>query len=243
MRSVEPRRLRNWGVVASISTAITAIVVAYPYFMTLAIDRFGVRGVAATALALLSSSLLWSRRKPSGPGLGGIVRRGAAPTLAIPVLLLGAALSDDALWMQLVPTLVYLTLADLFRASLRGGSSMVEVGARYLVPELPDFVGPYCRKVTFFWAIFFAASALTIAVLALARQTQWWAFYTGQLIYVLMLGISVVEFFMRKTWFRYYPHMGPFDRLWSRLFPAQNTEPGRRSEAYIRLHKPERRPG
>jgi hypothetical protein len=35
--------------------------------------------------------------------------------------------------------------------------------------------------------------------------------------------------------------MGPFDRAWSKLFPAQNTAEGRRSEAYIQIHKPERR--
>lgn len=241
MRSVEPRRLRNWVVVAAISAAITAIVVAYPYFMALSTERFGVQGVAVTALGVVAASLLWSRRRPSGFALAGVVRHGAAPTLAIPLLLLGAALTGDALWMQLVPTLVYLTLADLFRASLRDGSSMIEMGAKYLVPELPDFVRPYCRKVTAFWAAFFAASAVVIALLALARETHWWAFFTGQLIYMLMLVISALEFFARKTWFRYYPHMGPFDRLWSKLFPAQNTEQGRRSEAYIRLHKPERR--
>ena len=199
------------------------------------------RNWAGILVHVVAASLLWSRRRPSGFALAGVVRHGAAPTLAIPLLLLGAALTGDALWMQLVPTLVYLTLADLFRASLRDGSSMIEMGGKYLVPELPDFVRPYCRKVTAFWAAFFAASAVVIALFAVARETQWWAFFTGQLIYMLMLVISALEFFARKTWFRYYPHMGPFDRLWSKLFPAQNTEQGRRSEAYIRLHKPERR--
>jgi uncharacterized membrane protein len=240
VRSVEPRRLRNWAVVGTIGAAISAIVVAYPYFMTLATGRFGVRGVSAAALCVVGVSLLWSRRGPSPWQWAGVVRHGVGPTLAIPALLLMAALSGDALWMQLVPTLVYLTLADVFRASLNDGSSMIEMAAKFLVPQLPDFVGPYCRKVTIFWAFFFVGCAAVIAVLALLREPEAWALFTGQLIYWAMLAISAVEFCWRKTWFRYYPHMGPLDRLWSWAFPAENTEQGRRSEAYIRLHKPDR---
>ena len=127
-----------------------------------------------------------------------------------------------------------LTLDDLLRCSeeLRG--------ARWLVPEAPDFVRSYCRKVTALWVGFFAGSAVLIAVLAVSGAQAWWELYTGQLVYALMMAISAVEFFVRKTWFRYYFHMGPFDRLWSTLFPAENTPQGRRSEAYIRLFKPNR---
>ena len=240
MRSVEPRRLRNWVVVVAIVAAITAIVVAYPYFLGISTQRYGVRIVAFVALLAIVVSYLWSRRFGAlAPKLAGIARSGAAPSFGIPFLLLAAASTGDSMWMQLVPSLVYLTVADLFRASLRDGSSMVEMGAKYLVPQLPDFVRAYCRKVTVFWALFFAVSAGLIASFAVARAEAWWSLYTGQLIYLLMLAISAVEFLIRKTWFRYYPHMGPIDRFWSHFFPAENTEVGRRSEAYIRLHKPE----
>jgi len=240
VRSIEPKRLRDWIVVGAVVAAISAIVLAYPYFMKLAIGRFGVRVVAGAALVVVAASLVWSRRASAAPRLGALVSSGATPTLAIPVLLVGATLTGSVVWMQLVPTLVYLTLADLFRASLRDGSSMVEMGAKYLVPELPEFVGPYCRKVTLFWAAFFAASAVLIAALALTGAEAAWADFTGEWIYWWMLAISAVEFVVRKTWFRYYPHMGPVDRLWSSVFPAEKTEAGRRSEAYIRLHKPNR---
>ena len=34
------------------------------------------------------------------------------------------------------------------------------------VPEVPDFVRPYCRTVTALWGVFFAASALCVVVLS-----------------------------------------------------------------------------
>ena len=50
-------------------------------------------------------------------------------------------------------------------------------------------------------------------------------------------SISALEFFVRKTWFRYYFHGGAFDRFWAKLFPAENTEQGRRSAAYIQRYR------
>ena len=78
------------------------------------------------------------------------------------------------------------------------------------------------------------ASAAVIAGCALAGSVGAWRAVTGWGIYALMLLVSGLEFFVRKTWFRYYFHGGPFDRLWSGLFPPENTEQGRRSAAYIR---------
>ena len=46
--------------------------------------------------------------------------------------------------------------------------------------------------------------------------------------------VTVVEFFVRKTYFRNYWYRGPFERFWSRLFPAEATPMGRRSAEYIR---------
>jgi uncharacterized membrane protein len=240
VRSPDPRRLRNWIVVGACIAAITAVVVAYPYFLKVATLRFGVSGAALALLALVAGSLAISRQLLSGPQFTGALRSGAAPTLGIPLLLLAAAFTGELVWMQLAPCLVYLTLAELFRASLRAEASIIEMGARWLVPETPDFVRSYCRKVTALWVGFFAGSAVLIAALAVSGAQAWWELYTGQLVYASMMAISAVEFFVRKTWFRYYFHMGPFDRLWSTLFPAQNTPQGRRSEAYIRLFKPDR---
>jgi hypothetical protein len=51
-----------------------------------------------------------------------------------------------------------------------------------------------------------------------------------------MAGVMALEFFVRKTWFRYYFRNGPFERFWAQLFPAQATARGRRSMEYIEAY-------
>ena len=45
--------------------------------------------------------------------------------------------------------------------------------------------------------------------------------------------LSAIEYAVRKAWFRYYGG-GALDAVWAALLPAENTERGRRSLAYIR---------
>ena len=156
-----------------------------------------------------------------------------------PVLLGLATLTGSRTWLLLVPALVYVTLAAVCAASLRDEDSLIERGARYLAPDVPDFVRPYCRKVTTVWIAFFLASATAIGALAIADAPGLWRAYSGGTVYGLMLAITVAEFFVRKTWFRYYFHGGPFDRVWSRLFPADKTPAGRRSMEYIERFREE----
>ncbi len=228
MQLIDRRRLRNWVAIGALGLFIGAGVVAYPFVLLGATSRFGVSGVAAALLVFAAISFAL-------PGRRGIeaLRRGAAPSVGIPILLVAAVSTRDALYLQLVPSAVYLTLAGWFYASLRSDDSVVERVARFLVPEAPEFIRPYCRKVTGLWAAFFAASALVIASLALAGAGSGWAFFTGQLVYALMIAASLIEFLVRKTWFRYYFHGGWFDRLWRRLFPPENTPEGRRSMQHI----------
>jgi hypothetical protein len=84
---------------------------------------------------------------------------------------------------------------------------------------------------------FFALCTALIAALALAGPATAWRAVTGWGIYAAMLLVSAIEFFVRKTWFRYYFHGGAFDRFWARLFPAENTEQGRQSAAYIQRYR------
>ena len=107
-------------------------------------------------------------------------------------------------------------------------------------PAAPLFIRSYCRKVTGVWAAFFAVSAVVLAVLAVTGPESAWRAASRSGIYTGMGVLTVVEFLIRKTWFRYYYYGGPFDRLWSALFPAENTERGRRSAEYIRRVKEDR---
>jgi hypothetical protein len=147
--------------------------------------------------------------------------------------LLVAVVTGDRRCFLFVPAVVHVVLFALFRGSLRGPMSMVEVGARFLEPRAPAFIGPYCRKVTAAWAAFFLGNAVAISVLALAAPAIWWERYTGWIVYALIALMAGVEFLVRKWWFRYYFYWTPFDRVWSVLFPAENTPQGRRSMEYI----------
>ena len=115
---------------------------------------------------------------------------------------------------------------------------------RWIVPVAPDFIRSYCRKTTVLWVGVFLIIAAATAVLAARPDPAAWTRFTSRTVWLLMGLVAVAEFFFRKTWFRHYARGGPFERLWSRLFPAERTERGRRSQEYIRRTKQQlRSPG
>jgi uncharacterized membrane protein len=207
-------------------------VVAYPVASSALVGWLGVRVAATVGLAALALPILWRR------ALGGKARETpvAGTLLPLAACLAAAVVSDALVFIRLIPAVVYTALAIVFLRSLGESGSIIESAARAWVPEAPEFIRDYCRGVTVLWTGFFAASAFAIAGLAVSGSPFWQAFSGGWL-YAAMAAITAVEFFVRKTWFRYYWHGGPFDRFWSGLFPAENTEMGRRSMAYIERMK------
>ena len=211
----------------------------YPLLSTWVIGRFGVRATAIIVTLMIGPAFAFAGQRVAATF-------GAhAPASFVPlVLTLAAAVTGDRLFLMLVPAAVHLVLFELFRASLRGPMSMIELGARVIEPYAPEFIDSYCRKLTLLWSLFFLANALGIAVLAFWAPFAWWRAYTGWIVWALVAGLNVVEFLVRKWWFRYYLYWTPFDRLWSTLFPAEATPQGRRSAAYVRrLHEELRRQG
>jgi uncharacterized membrane protein len=207
---------------------------AYPFLIQQAEARFGTRAVAAGFLALGLSTFV--RRGPVIP-LGDASRPFPVPYLgALRIgclaLLLGALASGDRRWLLLLPAAIQLFLAGAFAASLRD-VPMIERAARFLQPRAPAFIAPYCGKVTLFWSVLFAVNALAIGALVLLGAEEAWRVFTGWGLYVSLGILTGVEYFVRKTWFRYYgAHF--VDRLWARLLPPEDTERGRRSLEYIR---------
>jgi len=228
-----PSPERRWRrfVVAGFLAAIGIGLLGYPYLLEGALARFGVRSVCSALLVLGAVSFPFGARARSAVGVV------AWPGLVIAGVLGLGLISGARDALLLVPAFVYLGLAETFRASLAREDSIIERCARWIVPEAPDFVRAYCRKLTGFWVGFFVACAAVIAGLALAGAAAAWQAVTGWGIYALMGLVSGLEFIVRKTWFRYYFHGGPFDRFWARLFPAENTEQGRRSAAYIQRYR------
>jgi len=141
----------------------------------------------------------------------------------VPLLLMTAVYSGDERQLRLIPAAAYLGVAAFFHASLRGGASLIEHGVRTLLPFAPEFVRSYFRALTLCWAGFFVLAALVIGRLALIGDPEAWRFATGWGIAIAMLVVMPIEFLIRKPWLRYYYFGGPFDRFWSRLFPAEAT--------------------
>jgi uncharacterized membrane protein len=225
--SPESRR----ALVAGAALALAACLAAYPLLLGPLLLRAGVRSTALALGVVAGVGLALP-----APALAG-VRPARWPRWGIALLLGLAALTGERRALFLVPACVYLGLAAFFQASLRGGDSLIHFAVRRALPAAPDFVGPYCRALTRLWAFFFAGCALGVAGLALWGSADAWAAWTGWRLYALMLLASGAEFLVRKTWFRYYFRGGPFDRLWSRLFPAERTARGRRSADAIRAYR------
>ena len=236
---------RAWRIAALFAAALGIVIFGYPYAIGAALGSVGVRGAALALLALAAASLFrpaFARVPLAARAAGRPFRAflwGAAPALALPVLLLLAAVTGNEVHLLLVPAAVYLTLAGVFLASLRAPDSIIERAARFLVPQAPGFIRSYCRKLTALWATLFAACSAAIAALAIAGDAERWRALTGWGVYALMFGLMAGEFLVRKTWFRYYFHDGPFERFWSRLFPAEATPRGRESLEFIRRYHAE----
>lgn len=203
----------------------------YPLAVAGALERFGVRTIAAAVLAvgLVSAALSAARRVPGVPGWA------AALPLAFPVLALA---SGDAGPLRLVPAAIAALLAALFAGSLRGGGSLLEQAALLLEPHAPDFIGPYCRKATAAFAALFGAQALALAWLALVASGEGWALRANALTWGPTLIALATEFVVRKAWFRAYGET-PWDRVLRALLPPERTERGRRSLAWIRRKREE----
>lgn len=198
----------------------------YPAAVERALGSWGPRGVAAALLCAGIVSVLVLRRQRGVPGLGVAAR---ALLLALPVLTL---LTGSELPLRLVPAGIQLAVAAVFLLSLRGGSSILREAARRMHPYAPDFIGPYCRRVTVVFAGIFALQAFLLAALAVAPPARGWASQTSALVWAPVVAASAVEWFVRKSVFRYYGD-GPIDRLLGALMPPERTARGRRSLEYI----------
>lgn len=158
--------------------------------------------------------------------------------VALLAIVLAAPASGSRLVWELLPAVIWGWMALAFARSLRQRETLAERLARLADPLAPDFIGPYCRKLTIVYAGVFLAVGLVFAGFALsgahARWTQFATFGCWSVLAALLAG----EFLVRKLWFRNYTDRA-IDRALARFFPAEDTEMGRRCAAYVQRMRAE----
>ncbi|MCA8958884.1 MAG: hypothetical protein KDC38_00160 [Planctomycetes bacterium] len=144
----------------------------------------------------------------------------------------GAIVRGDPRWLLWIPSGGYLAVGSVFAWSIVRPPSVIERAAFWIQPRAPEFIRPYCRVTTGIWAV--ALIAIGSSAVALSVTTTFAE--TRQLLRWTPLGLgalALVEVVFRKIWFRHYKD-GWVDRAFARFFPAERTERGRRSQAYLR---------
>ncbi|MGH0033306.1 MAG: hypothetical protein ACQGVC_26250 [Myxococcota bacterium] len=232
----------RWRLAAPLLLSVVVVgVLVYPMVGRDLLSHVDPRWVGAVLLLGSGLTMFGGRGGRAGGGAAPRfgVQLGRTPGVIAAGLGLATVVTGERLPLLLVASWAYGVAAWVFWQSTRDGSSVIEQVARRIHPYAPDFIGPYCRKVTLLWAAFLGASALVLAGLAVAAPLEWWEGYTKWVIVPLSLAGSAVEYLVRKTWFRYYPYGGPIDRVFMTFFPAGATEAGRRSQAYIEQRRRE----
>lgn len=158
--------------------------------------------------------------------------------VALLAIVLAAPASGSRLVFELLPAVIWGWMAIAFARSLRGHETLGQRLARLADPLAPDFIGPYCRNLTIVYAVAFGVVALVFAGFALAGAEQRWARFATLGCWLVLAVLLAGEYLVRKLWFRNYTER-PFDRLLARLFPAEDTEMGRRCAAYVQRMRAE----
>lgn len=119
------------------------------------------------------------------------------------ILFLGAIFYQD-LMAKLIPIIIQLSLMLFFgKTLLKGkGPSLVERFAQLEFPNVPPVLSRYCRHLTMLWTGFFAFNIMACILLALLAPVEWWAIYTGVLIFLFTAVIMLAEYIWRFFLFR-----------------------------------------
>lgn len=114
------------------------------------------------------------------------------------------------------PVLINLGIAAAFAATLRGdGATLVERMMRFefggQAPPAP--LRRYARRLTWIWAIYFAAVATVSLVLAFTASLEVWSLFTNILHYVMALSLLFGQYLYRSWRYRQHGVVMPWDTL------------------------------
>ena len=171
----------------------TIVFLLYPYLVYKGVKE----GVVWFAPAIIASIYFYQAVKAR-------TRRVRLQKLGIvTILFLGAAFYQDIM-AKLIPIFIQLSLMLFFGKTLLKdkGPSLIERFAQLEFPNVPPVLSRYCRHLTIMWTGFFAFNVLACAILAISAPVEWWAIYTGVLIFVLTALIMIAEYIWRFFLFR-----------------------------------------
>lgn len=115
------------------------------------------------------------------------------------LLLLIAALKAGDLLLYAMPVLIQGSIAWVFARSLRSGSTplITRYALRMGAQDTPD-VHRYTRAVTVAWALTCFSLALTSLALGAFASPQIWSLFANGLSYLLLAGLFVLEYPVRR---------------------------------------------
>lgn len=198
--------------------------IAYPILIFLSLTWLEPREVAFVVLSLVALRLLFLRR---GAAVA-FAKEVWIPVALVGVVALGTAIWNDPMGLLITPTLINAALLATFGTSLWAERPIVERFARLQAKDLSDAEVRYCRRVTKVWCGFFVANGSTALYLALARDVETWALFTGLISYLLVGMLFGGEYIYRHWRFRRF--VGGFaDPLLKWFFPPHSESSATKS--------------
>lgn len=198
--------------------------IAYPILIFLSLTWLEPREVGFVVLGLAALRLLSLRR---GAAVA-FAKEVWIPVALVGVVALGTAIWNDPMGLLITPTLINAALLATFGTSLWAERPIVERFARLQAKDLSDAEVRYCRQVTKVWCGFFVANGSTALYLALARDVETWALFTGLISYLLVGMLFGGEYIYRHWRFRRF--VGGFaDPLLKWFFPPHSESSATKS--------------
>jgi len=175
------------------SIITSVIFLLYPYLVYRGVKE----GVVWFAPAMIASLYFYQAVKAR-------TRRIRIQKISIVITLFLGAIFYQDLMAKLIPIFIQLSLMLFFGKTLLKSRepSLVERFAQLEFPDMPPVLSRYCRHLTILWTAFFAFNVVVCIFLALFAPVEWWAIYTGVLIFLLTAVLMLAEYIWRFFLFR-----------------------------------------
>ena len=161
--------------------------ILYPFFVAYALAHGQYVWVSAVLIALGILRLLSKGNALLWPLTGFAILCGG----------LSLILKDHA-WLKLYPVFMSLGALFIFASTLIRPPSMIERFARLAEPNLPEEGVEWTRQVTKVWCGFFCINAVIALITVFFAPMKIWVLYNGLISYLLMGGLLLGEFVLRK---------------------------------------------